>query len=446
MAGLSGLLAFNAVNKALNQTGAAIPPALAAVDLTREIEQVLSSGRQMLNARSEDEIERYSDTASNDLKIVTQLVDQLRVTTSDQNVLDGLSSNVSKLRDNLSKLKITAIERVQSTNRRVKLTNDTFSAYRDLGTAWVHDFSDQQGKVLRLRNSLSLASTSEDRRVASDRLELAVATLLSLDQIQREASQTFEFVARGASVDDVVLLQSQANEARRAMHALEGRIDDLDRDLAAGFLEPMHQLNAIVLGKEGIFVTRHTEIEAVRNGERLHALNSALGKQLAVAVSRLVERARQDIDTATLEAHSVQQLGSGIQLGAIALSLISSALIVWLYVGRNVVARLTRLSDRMLTLAQGDLKAPLPQGGADEIGRMAEALGVFRATAVAMEESNLKEIREARTRLTEAIETISEGSRFTTPTTNSSYAIAAIKSCLHPTPTCWCPARNSKQF
>jgi adenylate cyclase len=63
----------------------------------------------------------------------------------------------------------------------------------------------------------------------------------------------------------------------------------------------------------------------------------------------------------------------------------------------------------MLTLAQGDLKSPLPHGGTDEIGRMAEALGVFRATAIEMEESNLKEILEARTRLSEAIETISEG-------------------------------------
>jgi len=105
----------------------------------------------------------------------------------------------------------------------------------------------------------------------------------------------------------------------------------------------------------------------------------------------------------------VQKFGSMGLFAVVALSLISSALIVWLYVGRNIVARLTALSERMLALAQGDLKSSLPQGGTDEIGRMAEALGVFRATAVEMEETNLKEIREARTRLTEAIETISEG-------------------------------------
>ena len=80
--------------------------------------------------------------------------------------------------------------------------------------------------------------------MAIDRFDLAVATLLSLEQIQREASQAFEFVARGASIDDSILLQSQASEARRAMRALEGRIDDLDRELAAGLVEPTRRLNA----------------------------------------------------------------------------------------------------------------------------------------------------------------------------------------------------------
>jgi adenylate cyclase len=38
VAGLSGHYAFNAVTQALDRTGATIPPALAAVELTRETE------------------------------------------------------------------------------------------------------------------------------------------------------------------------------------------------------------------------------------------------------------------------------------------------------------------------------------------------------------------------------------------------------------------------
>ena len=74
------------------------------------------------------------------------------------------------------------------------------------------------------------------------------------------------------------------------------------------------------------------------------------------------------------------------------LSLLSSALIVWLYVDRNLIARLTALSDSMLAIAGGNLRAPLPGPGQDEIGRMADALAVFRDTAVEVEEKNLREL------------------------------------------------------
>jgi class 3 adenylate cyclase len=64
----------------------------------------------------------------------------------------------------------------------------------------------------------------------------------------------------------------------------------------------------------------------------------------------------------------------------------------------------------MESVASGDLKVHLPDGSADdEIGRMTRALTVFRDTAVEIEESNLREIGQARQRLLDAIESISEG-------------------------------------
>jgi class 3 adenylate cyclase/HAMP domain-containing protein len=103
-------------------------------------------------------------------------------------------------------------------------------------------------------------------------------------------------------------------------------------------------------------------------------------------------------------------------IGVVVLSLVSSILIVWLYVGRNLIARLTALSDSMLAIAEGNLRAPLPApGGGDEIGRMAEALVVFRDTAIEVEETNLRDIEEARRRLVDAIENSSEGFAFYDP-------------------------------
>jgi class 3 adenylate cyclase len=124
----------------------------------------------------------------------------------------------------------------------------------------------------------------------------------------------------------------------------------------------------------------------------------------------MVSRAEQDIARANFEALSTQRLSTGILVAVVALTIISSFLIVWLYVGRNIIARLTELSACMESVAGGDLKVHLPSGEIpDEIGRMTKALTVFRDTAVEIEERNLREIAQTRQRLLDAIESISEG-------------------------------------
>jgi adenylate cyclase len=129
--------------------------------------------------------------------------------------------------------------------------------------------------------------------------------------------------------------------------------------------------------------------------EALNALAVELRQQLRAAVDR--ERAIHD-----------RPIIAGIAIGGLALALLVA--FAWLYIDRNLVARLTALSDSMLAIAGGNLRAPLPAAkGNDEIAHMAEALTVFRDTAVEVEENNLREIARARQRLVDAIESISEG-------------------------------------
>ena len=65
-------------------------------------------------------------------------------------------------------------------------------------------------------------------------------------------------------------------------------------------------------------------------------------------------------------------------LATVGASLVFTGLIVWLYVGRNMVGRITRLDASMRAIADGDLDAEVPVEGADEIGDMAGALRTFR--------------------------------------------------------------------
>jgi class 3 adenylate cyclase/PAS domain-containing protein len=133
----------------------------------------------------------------------------------------------------------------------------------------------------------------------------------------------------------------------------------------------------------------------VSMSDALQVLAVELRKQLQIAVDR--ER----------EIHD-RPVIAGIAIGGLAVLLLLA--FTWLVVDRFFVARLTGLSRSMLAIARGNLRSELPTDrGSDEISEMAEALTVFRDTAIEVEESNLREITSARQRLGDAIEAISEG-------------------------------------
>jgi class 3 adenylate cyclase/HAMP domain-containing protein len=79
------------------------------------------------------------------------------------------------------------------------------------------------------------------------------------------------------------------------------------------------------------------------------------------------------------------------------------------YVLPWIIRPLENITKAMTDLAAGDTSVDIPgRNRTDELGRMAQALGVFRDTAIEVQKSNLREIAEARRRLTVAIESISE--------------------------------------
>jgi class 3 adenylate cyclase/HAMP domain-containing protein len=88
---------------------------------------------------------------------------------------------------------------------------------------------------------------------------------------------------------------------------------------------------------------------------------------------------------------------------------VGAIVIAVLYVVPRVVRPIENITAAMSGLAAGDTSIDVPgRNHSDEIGRMADALGVFRDTAIEVQRSNLREIREGRQRLTVAIESISE--------------------------------------
>ena len=178
-------------------------------------------------------------------------------------------------------------------------------------------------------------------------------------------------------------------------------------------MQQINLLTALGIGPISIAEIRKDELAILAQAKALLAVNAQLSADLTNEVSRQVAEANADIVDARSQAASLQAVTRTVLLVVGILSLVSSGLIGWLYVQRNLVRRLTALSDSMLAIAGGNLRAPLPApGGGDEISRMAEALIVFRDTAIEVEESNLRDVESARRRLVDAIENSSEGFAF----------------------------------
>ncbi len=100
-------------------------------------------------------------------------------------------------------------------------------------------------------------------------------------------------------------------------------------------------------------------------------------KEIAAIVDRLEGQALQRRDAAMSNARQAVTFAVAGGIAALALALSLTALIV-----RSINAPLRRLRGSMVAIAEGDLDAPVPAQGPDEIGAMANALGALRKSLI----------------------------------------------------------------
>jgi signal transduction histidine kinase/CheY-like chemotaxis protein len=401
-----GLYAFFEVGKSLDRiTNKALPPALAAGELLAKAESIVAAGPALLASNSAEEINRLARSVFGELANATKILDQLRQAELDSVVLDHIGNAISKLDANLTLLQKTTQEKVSTEAKRKALVEEIFSAYRGFDLVWEPRFSDLRSRVMRLQRSI-VSSTSEsqqDRGAALNDLDQAILALLPLEQIRRDFSAAFELIVRGSAASNVAELAELKNQAQRSIQSIDGLVSDIDPDLSTELFRPIARLRADVRGNTNIFNLRQTEIDATAGSKQLIAENTELSAQLHDSVERLVTSSRDDIANADLAAKQAQRFNTNILLAVTLLALISSFLIVWLYVGRNIVARLTHLSGAMLTIAAGRRETAVPVTGTDEVGAMGRAVEVFRRNAIELDQL-LAERADAATKLEKIVE------------------------------------------
>jgi signal transduction histidine kinase/CheY-like chemotaxis protein len=411
LSGATALYSFNEIAEVLDRiTHRRIPAALSSQALSRHAERIAAAAPSLLNVSNPDDKRARVSEIAWEIVTLNGLMTEVKRGSTESAALNSLENDIGTLRQNLTELESLVDERLRAADQKKNVLREALqigSELQDLLSPWI---SVMDGRIAQWRRVVRDPNVTNEQLRAADRdFEKSLATFRTLQTLQVLASTVNDQLQRGAAAEDSSALSVSRFRLLQSMAEIERVSADVDPKLRELIKDAAARLAWLLSGERSIFSLRQRELTLTADGSRVVAENAELSGRLTHTVDSLVEATSKDISGANAEASAIVRVSTLVVILAVLVSFVSSVLIVWLYVGRSIVARLTALSDRTFSLAKGDLKSPLPQAGDDEIGRMAAALGVFRATAIEMKETNLKEIREARARLTEAIETISEG-------------------------------------
>ncbi len=385
LAAAAAMWAFLQLGRAVERTtGERAPAALASLELSRQAERIVAAAPALLAAASEAARAEVAAGIRAQLAGLEALLARLRDTTPDAPALGAIAPAVAGLGRNLDELDRLVAERLATARAKgvllSRLSTTIIGAQRLVTPG-----------ILILDSQLAAWRRAGAAGASGEELARAIAGFVPLQKAQLEIAAMNDNLLKAADAPSSADLPLLSFPLKRSLYALEALAPELEPSLRDRFLGRVRELGALVEGADGVPAARGRELDALGRGGRLLAENVALSRGLTEAVDRLVAAAKADIAAAGVEARGVRRLSSGVLAAVVLASLLSSALIVWLYVDRNLVRRLKALAGSMLKIAGGELGASLPAAGRDEIGQMAGALRVFRDTAVEVEGERLRE-------------------------------------------------------
>jgi len=263
---------------------------------------------------------------------------------------------------------IEVSSRELSTNANMALTNNAGELYSLVGK------EDKEGEIFDLLDQL----IDEDALTAQSMSELR-ALALKIPDLARIASSATDIdgLDRVKFWSNPIITQMSASIAEIPVEDLKTKSEESFKILAAG-LDPN--------GDTNLFALRQRALEQQVALNDLLAETTTIANGIGQTADELLAEMRTKIDVANADVSKTITVAETVMLAVAAAAIIISILIVWLYVQRNLLARLIGLNRAMDRLTNGDLRTPVADKGSDEIAAMARAVETFRENALEAEE------------------------------------------------------------
>ncbi len=368
---LVSLIRFNQIESVLlGLVDTSMPALKLSMDVQARAADVIETAGEVGNA--EDELARFQgmSTATERIGNLWQAIEKLRAVITDEKTMPPIQALIARIDSQVGDLNRTVGEGLAASQAPLKVGQEAARATSDA-------------------NRLIAAALDRINSAPSQQREEArpgnwLFRLHDLRSDFNEALRILNSVRQANSSDALNLLRTQFQTVFGRIQetvAQMGQNPDFAADSVGELATAMRNFAVNSTGSGGIFALREQYLRVKLSIASITQSLKEDGAQMREKVAAVVA----DAENQAAESQQLSQSAisaSRIWLMLIALStLVIAGLIVWLFVQRYVVSRLNALADSMLSIAQGNLAAPIPGAGPDELGEMSRALIVFRNNA-----------------------------------------------------------------
>src|SRR3984957_19158649 len=371
----AGLVLGHLGGTMMDLSGLDIPRLSASLQLAAQSASLASQGPALLASDSQDALSERTRKIKEAQQVTIEKLGEIIELGADKNVVAALSETVKNIDDNIKSLGTAARERLEAAAQHEKQYDALRKAQAAFVAAAAPAMMDAQAQINAILGSANL---SPDEAVP------AVRTVDQLGNVGASGNLTASDMIAALSAGGSGTLDAIEKEFKATATRVKSNLDSLPKNSGTIALKDAAlKLLALGEGKAGVFKLRQQELDANDYGQLVLEETRKLNVGLDIRVQQLVDGVQSETNTSTWQARNEISLATTVMLALGGLTLVGSALFVWLYVGRNILRRIGRLQRSMQLLSDGDLESEIYRSSQhDEIAAMANSLQIFRESMI----------------------------------------------------------------
>jgi methyl-accepting chemotaxis protein len=352
-----------------------IPRLAASLQLAAESASLSSQGPGLLASPSQEALNERAKKMRDTQKVALAKLGEVIELGADQAVVAALGETVKNIDDTITSLDSAARERLEAAavhDQQFKALREAQAGFAAAANPAMLDAQTQTNAILQSANF-----SPDDAANAARQIEQLGTLIATTNLVASE-------MAAALSANSSNTLEEIENEYKAAQARVKSSLESLPEGATMAALRSATlKLLALGEGKIRVFKIRQKELDANDYGQVVLDETRKLEVGLGISVQQLVSGVKTETDAATFEARREISLAIMVMLAMGALTLVGSALFVWLYVGRNILRRIGSLQRSMHLLSSGDLESEIYRSRQrDEVAEMANSLHVFRESMI----------------------------------------------------------------